>query len=77
MQLPHIDREMAELNEEYYPHLGGQFFRGQPQQFQIIPVEKEIPNMQEALPYEQVSSIIENSKSFMVQECICKKEKGL
>ncbi|MBW2091932.1 MAG: 4Fe-4S binding protein [Deltaproteobacteria bacterium] len=77
MQLRHIDQEMAELFEEYYPVLGEQFFKGQPQQFQIIPIEKEIPNEQEALPYEKVSGIIETSKSFMVQECICKKEKHL
>ena len=77
MQLRHLDREMVELNEEYYPYYGAQFFRNQPQQFQIIPIEKEIPNTQEALHYEQVSKIIENSKSFMVQECICKKEKRM
>jgi len=77
MQLPHLDQELVELNEEYYPIFGPQFFKNQPQQFQIIPIEKEIPNKQEALPYEQVSNLIENSKSFFVQECICKKEKHM
>ena len=31
---------------------------------QVIPVEKEIPDKQQALSYEQVSTIIENSQSF-------------
>jgi hypothetical protein len=44
---------------------------------QVIPIEKEIPNKQQALPYEQVSNIIENSQSFAVFDCICKKEKHL
>ena len=44
---------------------------------QVIPIEKEIPNQQQALPYEQVSNIIENSQSFAVFDCICKKEKHL
>lgn len=44
---------------------------------QVIPIESEIQATHEALPYEKVSSIIENGKSFMVQECICKKEQGL
>lgn len=44
---------------------------------QVIPVEKEIPDKQQALSYEQVSTIIENSQSFAVFDCICKKEKRL
>jgi ferredoxin len=44
---------------------------------QVVPVEKEIPNLQQALPYEQVSNIIENSQSFAVFDCVCKKEKKL
>lgn len=44
---------------------------------QVIPIEKEIENTQASLPYEQVSTIIENGQSFAVNECICKKEKGL
>jgi len=43
----------------------------------VIPIEKEIENTQATLPYEQVSTIIENGQSFAVNECICKKEKDL
>lgn len=77
MQLPHMDRELAEMCEEYGEVYGKQFFAAKPQLMQVIPIESEIHGVQEALPYERVSNIIENSQSFMYFDCICKKEKGL
>ena len=76
-QRPHMDRELAEMCEEFMKDYGKQFFNIKPQLMQVIPVEKEIPNKQQALSYEQVSNIIENSQSFAVFDCICKKEKRL
>jgi electron transport complex protein RnfB len=76
-QLPHLDRELAAMCEEYAKVFGPQFFKNKPQLMQVIPVEKEIRAKQEALPYERVSYIIENGKSFLLNECICKKEQGL
>lgn len=77
LQLPHMDRELAELCEEYGAAYGMQFFANPPQLMQVIPIESEIRSEHEALPYERVSNIIENSQSFMYFDCICKKEKGL
>jgi NAD-dependent dihydropyrimidine dehydrogenase PreA subunit len=76
-QLPHLDREMAEMCEEYMKVFSNQFFRTKPQLMQVVPVEKEIHAKQQTLHYEQVSNIIENSQSFAVFDCICKKEKRL
>ena len=76
-QLPHMDREMARMCDEYMSTLRKQFFKSQPQLMQVVPVEKEISGRQETLAYEQVSHIIENSRSFMVFDCICKKEQHL
>jgi ferredoxin len=76
-QVKSMDKKLAKLCEEYYPTFGGQFFKHRPHLMQVIPIEKEIENTQSTLPYEQVSTIIENGQSFAVNECICKKEKGL
>lgn len=76
-QLPHMDKELAELCEEYGKSYGEQFFSNKPQLMQVIPIESEIKGQQEALPYEKVSNIIENSQSLMYFDCICKKEKKL
>lgn len=76
-QVHHMDRELAEMVEEYARTFGEPFFKSKPQLMQVIPVEQEIQARHEALPYEKVSSIIETGKSFLVQDCICKKEQGL
>ena len=41
-QLPHMDRELAEMCEEYGKTYGEQFFSNQPQLMQVIPIESEI-----------------------------------
>ncbi|MFZ3046750.1 MAG: 4Fe-4S dicluster-binding protein [Desulfatirhabdiaceae bacterium] len=76
-QLAHMDRELAEMCEAYWPVYAIPFFKIKPQLMQVIPIEKEIKGSHEALPYERVSAIIEQGKSFLVQDCICKKEQGL
>ena len=76
-QINRLDREFAELNEEFSPYFERQFAETQPSLMQPLPIEEEILVTQEALPYEQVSNILENSESIKVMECICKKEQGL
>ncbi|MBN2438057.1 MAG: 4Fe-4S binding protein [Deltaproteobacteria bacterium] len=76
-QLGRLDREFSEWIEEYAPVYSRQFFSKMPQLMQVLPIEEKISDKEEALPYEKVSSIIENGQSFLVNDCICKKEKGL
>ncbi len=76
-QLGHLDKEFATLNEEYGPVYGRQFYSKTPQLMQVLPIEKEISVQQEALSYEKVSTLIEQSQSFLVNDCICKKEQAL
>lgn len=77
MQLHRLDKEMVELFEQFHPINGMQFFTDQPQQFRILPIEEEIEQFHQALPYEKVSSIIDNGRSFSIGDCVCKKEKEL
>ena len=73
-QLNRMDKEFAELVEQYSPFLGPQLVMTKPQMMQVLPVERDIPMSYETLPYERVSTIIENGKSFAVNECICRKK---
>ncbi len=77
MQLDRMDREFAGMCEKYFESFARQFFMNKPQLMQVVPVEKEISAIQETLPYEKVSSIIENGVSFGLNHCICKKNKSL
>ena len=76
-QLHRLDKEMVELFEKYHSTFGHQFFTDQPQQFRILPIEEEIKQKSQALSYEKVSDIVDNGKSFLLQDCICKKEMAL
>ncbi len=40
---------------------------------QVLPVEEKIADGENVLPYERVSSLIEDGQSFLVNDCICKK----
>lgn len=75
-QVARMDKEFAQLYEEYRS-LRPRLAINKPQLMQVLPVEKEIPTNFEALPYEKVSSIIENGKSFSVNDCICRKKARL
>jgi len=80
-QIARMDREFCELTEEYMRYLAPQLFATQPHMMQTLPIQRTLPIQteilatQQALPYQQVSAIIENGKSFRVNECICKKER--
>jgi electron transport complex protein RnfB len=75
-QLPRLDREMAELAEEFEEY-SKNFFSTKPQLMQVLPVEKEVSPVQTALPWEKVSFIIEHGQSFRIMDCICKKKNEL
>ncbi|NNF98830.1 MAG: 4Fe-4S binding protein [Desulfobacteraceae bacterium] len=77
LQLPRMDEELALLARKYNPVFAQQFLDKKPQLMSVVPVEKTIGAEQTALPYEQVSHIIENGRDFQVSQCICRKENRL
>jgi len=76
-QINRMDREFCELCEEYGKYFGPQLLSSDMHLMQTVPIGQQITTRQEALPYVAVSSIIENGKAFRVNECICKKERGI
>jgi len=76
-QLQHLTKELAALCKEYEKTFGPQFFNSKVPLMNVVPVEKEISSNEVTMPFEQVSTIIENGKSFAVNDCICKKEHDL
>ena len=49
-QLPHLDREFVELNEQFYGSFGRQFFGETPQLMQTLPIEEEIASNKRPYP---------------------------
>lgn len=76
-QLNRQDPEFFYLFEQYRVHLMKHLNGFRPSLMQVIPVEENIFPQQKAHPYQQLSRIIENGKSFRANECICKKGKRL
>ena len=77
-QLNRMDREFAELANEYMGTVFGKHFHSHsPSLMKVVPIEKEIPSQTAIEPYESITKLIENAKSWTVADCICKKEQGL
>ncbi len=76
-QLNRMDKEMAELFGAYAPALIGQLGSFEPALGRVIPVSTEIEAEQHVHRYEDVQRMIEEAKSFMLMECICRKEQAL
>lgn len=76
--LPYMDKEMAELFEAMVEETRGEgLLVPGPALQRIIPVEQSVAAEIDVLPYESVSALLENAKSFGVRECICRKQKVL
>jgi len=77
-QGPMLDKEFAELSEEYMNStMAKEFFATEPAIMKSIPIGIEVKDDTTIEPYESVAALIEGAKSWSVRDCICKKEKGL
>jgi len=71
-QMNVMDKEFAQLHRELMKTLAAPLFLTKPSIMQVVPVEQNIPDRTLAMPYEQISAIIDEGKYFGVSECICK-----
>jgi len=76
-QVHTMDKEFTEINRKFAPKFAEQFFPKSPPATQVLPIEQTIEPEGEVMPYEKVSTVIENGKSFMVVDCVCRKERQL
>jgi Pyruvate/2-oxoacid:ferredoxin oxidoreductase delta subunit len=77
-QLQRLDREFAELMEEYRSQ---GFYQGiaekTPAYFNTIPINQAVDAQLEVYPYESVQKLMDKANAFIARECICRKEQGL
>jgi Pyruvate/2-oxoacid:ferredoxin oxidoreductase delta subunit len=76
-QVDRMDRELAEMCNEYYECFAAQRLGKQPHGMRSIPIGQALDPTHRALSYDHVSGIIEQGQSFLVSDCICKKEARL
>ena len=76
-QLPRLDKEFAQLMEEYIPTLVGTLGRHTPAVMRVIPLNIQIDAEHMVFPYEDLYKVVRESKSIQVMDCMCRKEKAL
>jgi NAD-dependent dihydropyrimidine dehydrogenase PreA subunit len=77
-QLNRLDREFVDLFQEYTDIVfGKEFFGHAPALMKVVPVGVDVPGGSVILPYENVSRLIDDAKSWGVNDCICKKSRAL
>ncbi len=78
-QVDRMDAELAQIMEEYLHKTVGKadLFEVEPPILKIIPINRVIDSKLTIHTYEQLEQIINQSKSWGVRECICKKQQAL
>lgn len=72
-----LTHELAHLFEEYLPILCQVEGGHPPHVARVIPVQGSVSPELQLLPHEDVRRIIQQAKSFRVQDCICRREQDL
>jgi Na+-translocating ferredoxin:NAD+ oxidoreductase subunit B len=76
-QVFRIDETFAQLFEDYYHEVMGEFLSVQPQFHRVIPVHESINTDIEILPEEDVTAILSSKQAWAVMDCICRKQQAL
>jgi len=72
-----IDKEFAELFEQYYHESFYHSMTAEPSVHRIIPIEKTIPVNIDVMPYEKASTYLNAANAWGVLNCICRVQKNL
>ncbi len=72
-----IDRELAELFEEYFPHLGVIWATTKTKQLRVVPVGSAIDAVPAVATYNRIRDLVKGQELISVAPCICRKEQGL
>jgi len=76
-QLNKIDRELAELFEQYIPALIGQVESTRTKPMRVIPVDSAVDATTAVASYDRVRELVKDKELISVAPCICQKEQGL
>lgn len=76
-QLNRLDKELADLMEEYGPHLMGTLGGHKPELMRVVPLNIQIDAEHTVHTHEDLRKVMEKAKAFQVVDCICRKEQAL
>lgn len=76
-QLYRMDREFVDLYNEYEPALLVAMGSHRPAAARVVPINDDIDARSRVQLYEDVRRIVEKSNSFLLVDCICRKERAM
>jgi ferredoxin len=76
-QIYKIDKELADLFEEYLPTLMKTLGGYKPAVARVVPVNTDIKGRSEIVPHDDIRRMIENASAFILNDCLCRKEQAL
>jgi len=76
-QLKSMDREFAEMMEEYFPYLGMAFAPLKTKQLRVAPVDSAISAAPAVAQYNRIRELVKKQELIVMAQCICRKEQGL
>jgi ferredoxin len=77
-QVGNLDREMAEIFDEYMKEVFAQeIILSQTPQLRVIPVQESLEAVLEVQPYDELRKIVESQKTIVLADCICRKKSSL
>jgi Na+-translocating ferredoxin:NAD+ oxidoreductase subunit B len=76
-RLGDMDREMAELVEEYMPHLGLAMAGNKTLQTRFVPVGSAVDLGHAVATYDRIRDLVTRHDVLGVKECICRKQRDL
>jgi Na+-translocating ferredoxin:NAD+ oxidoreductase subunit B len=77
LQMKTIDREFAELAEEYFPHLGLSWASVKTEQLRIVPVASMVEVEPTVATYDRIRDLVKAHENMGLFECICSKQQEL
>jgi Na+-translocating ferredoxin:NAD+ oxidoreductase RNF subunit RnfB len=76
-QVYRLDKDLVDMFEEYLPTLMKTVGGHAPAMARTIPVHETIKGETEVYRYDDIRKMIDQAKSFRVQECICRQERQI
>jgi electron transport complex protein RnfB len=77
-QLKNLDREMAEIFDEYAQEaMYAEMIRPPTPQLRVVPVQKSLDAAMEIQPYDELRKIVASQKNIALADCICRKKSSL
>jgi electron transport complex protein RnfB len=77
MQITRMDKELAQIFEDYYKEAFHKMLHSGPSIHRVIPVEQAVETGLAVLPYERASEILSHAQSWGAVDCICRVQKRL